>query len=278
MSLIQPMNHLIQVGCFCLSEPESGSDAFALKTRATKDGSDYVINGNKCWITNAEHSGFFIVFANADPSQGYKGITCFVVDKGTPGLSVSRPEDKLGLRASSTCPVIFEDVRVPATSVVGKVGHGYKYAIGVLNEGRIGIAAQMVGLAQGCYDHAFKYTLERRQFNSRLFDFQSMQHQLGNIATKIEAARLLMYNAARLRESGQPFIKEAAMAKWYSSEIAAETTSRCVEWMGGVGFTRDYPVEKYYRDVKIGAIYEGTSNIQLNTIAKQLHDEYVSRA
>lgn len=262
------------VGAFALSEPDSGSDAFALKTRAENKGDYFIINGNKSWITNAEHAGFFHVFANVDPSQGYKGITCFVVDKETPGFTVSRPEDKLGLRASSTCPLVFEDVKVPASQVVGKVGHGYKYAIGVLNEGRIGIGAQMVGLAQGCFDHAFGYVLERKQFGKRIFDFQGMQHQIANVATQIEAARLLIYNAARLRESKKPFIKEAAMAKFYASEVAATTTAKCVEWLGGVGFTRDFPVEKYYRDVKIGAIYEGTSNIQLNTIAKQLHDEY----
>lgn len=249
-----------------------------MKTRAVKDGDDYVINGTKSWITNAEHAGFFIVFANADPSQGYKGITAFIVDKGTKGLTVAKKEDKLGLRASSTCPVIFEDVRVPSSNIIGKFGHGYKYAILALNEGRIGIAAQMIGLAQGAFDHAMKYSLERKQFGKTIFDFQGMQHQIATVATQIEAARLITYNSARLRESGRPFIKEAAMAKFYTSEVAAFATTKAVEWLGGVGFTRDFPVEKYYRDVKIGAIYEGTSNIQLNTIAKQLQDEYTSSA
>lgn len=261
-----------------MSEAEAGSDAFALKTRAVKDGDHYVLNGTKSWITNSEHAGFFIVFANVDPSQGYKGITCFLVDRDTPGFTINKKEDKLGLRASSTCPLTFEDVRVPASNVIGKVGHGYKYAIEALNEGRIGIGAQMIGLAQGCYDHAFNYILQRKQFGKRIYDFQGMQHQLATVATQIEASRLVIYNAARLREAGKPFIKEAAMAKYFSSVVADLTTSKCVEWLGGVGFTRDFPVEKYYRDVKIGAIYEGTSNIQLNTIAKQLHDEYSARS
>jgi len=262
------------VGSFCLSETGSGSDAFALKTQAIKDGDNYVINGTKCWITNAEHAGIFLVYANVNPSLGYKGITCFVVERNTPGVSVAKREDKLGIRASSTCPVIFEDVRVPASNVIGEVGQGYKYAIGTLNEGRIGIGAQMLGLAEGCFDHAVKYTLERKQFGQKIFDFQSMQHQISQIATEIEAAKLLIYNAARLRDAKKPFIKEAAMAKYYASEVAAHTTTKCVEWLGGVGFTRDFPVEKYYRDCKIGAIYEGTSNIQLNTIAKHIADEY----
>ncbi|KAI1278051.1 Short/branched chain specific acyl-CoA dehydrogenase, mitochondrial [Halotydeus destructor] len=265
------------VGSFCLSEPDSGSDAFALRTTAVKDGNDYILNGSKSWITNAEHSGLFIVFANADPSKGYKGITCFLLDRDMPGLSVGKKENKLGLRASSTCPVIMEDVRVPAKNIVGKVGQGYKYAIEALNEGRIGIAAQMVGLAEGCFDHAVNYLLQRKQFGKRIIDFQGMQHQVAQIATLIESSKLLMYNAGRLRDAGQPFVKEAAMAKLYASQVADQTTSRCVEWLGGVGFTRDFPVEKYYRDVKIGAIYEGTSNIQLNTIAKQIQDEFAAR-
>jgi short/branched chain acyl-CoA dehydrogenase len=266
------------VGAFCLSEPDSGSDAFALKTRAEKKGDDYIINGTKCWITNAEHAGLYLVFANVDPSKGYKGITCFIVDRKTPGLSVGKKEDKLGIRSSSTCPVIFEDVRVPASSVVGTVGHGYKYAIEALNEGRIGIGAQMIGLAQGCFDHAFNYITQRKQFGKTLIEFQGMQHQVATVATQIEASRLLIYNAARLREAGKPFVKEAAMAKYYASEVAALTTTKSVEWLGGVGFTRDFPVEKYYRDAKIGAIYEGTSNIQLSTIAKQLLDEHKMKA
>ncbi|CAG2100622.1 unnamed protein product [Medioppia subpectinata] len=262
------------VGAFCLSEPDSGSDAFALKTNAVKEGSNYVLNGTKCWITNAEHAGLFIVYANANPSAGYKGITCFIVERNTPGLTVAKHEDKLGIRASSTCPVIFDNVKVPESNVVGQVGHGYKYAIGTLNEGRIGIGAQMLGLAEGCFDHAVKYTLERKQFGQRIFDFQGMQHQIARIGAEIEAAKLLVYNAARLRDAKKPFIKEAAIAKLYASEVAANASEKCVEWLGGVGFTRDFPVEKYYRDSKIGAIYEGTSNIQLNTIAKHIADEY----
>ncbi|CAG2165487.1 unnamed protein product [Oppiella nova] len=262
------------VGAFCLSEPDSGSDAFALKTTAIKDGNNYIINGTKCWITNAEHAGLFLVYANVNPSAGYKGITCFVVDRNTPGLSVSKHEDKLGIRASSTCPVIFDNVKVPESNVIGQVGHGYKYAIGTLNEGRIGIGAQMLGLAEGCFDHAVRYTLERKQFGQRIFDFQGMQHQIARIGTEIEAAKLLVYNAARLRDANKPFIKEAAIAKYYASEVAANASAKCVEWLGGVGFTRDFPVEKYYRDCKIGAIYEGTSNIQLNTIAKHIAEEH----
>ncbi|XP_053212020.1 short/branched chain specific acyl-CoA dehydrogenase, mitochondrial-like isoform X1 [Panonychus citri] len=262
------------IGAFCLSEPGSGSDAFALKTRAENKGDHFVINGGKSWITNAGHAGVFLVFANADFSKGYKGISCFIVDKQTPGVTIAKPENKLGIRASSTCGITFEDVKVPAANLLGTLGHGYKYAIGTLNEGRIGIGAQMVGLAQGCFDHAVKYTLERKQFGQRIFDFQGMQHQIANVATQIEAARLLLYNAARLRDAGANIAKEGAMAKYYSSEVATITTSKCVEWMGGVGFTRDYPVEKYYRDCKIGCIYEGTSNIQLNTIAKLLETIY----
>jgi len=212
--------------------------------------------------------------ANADPASGYKGITCFIVDRDRPGLTVAKKEDKLGIRASSTCPVIFENVRVPATSILGQYGNGYKYAISTLNEGRIGIAAQMVGLAQGCLDKTLPYLKERRQFNQRIWDFQGIQHQVADVATQLEAARLLTYNAARLKESKLPFIKEAAMAKLYSSNVATLATSKCVEWLGGVGFTKEFPVEKFYRDCKIGTIYEGTSNIQLNTIAKLLETEY----
>jgi len=264
------------VGSFCLSEPEAGSDAFALKTKAEKDGDHYILNGTKFWISNADVAGCFLIFANTDFSKGYRGITCFIVPGDTPGLSVSRKEDKLGIRASSSCPVVLEDVRVPASNIIGKIGEGYKYSIDILNEGRIGIGAQMVGLAQGCYDHAFRYTMERKQFGKPIFDFQGMQHQLAIIAAQIESARLLVYNAARLREAGRPFIKEAAMAKYITAEVATVATSKCVEWLGGVGFTKDYPVEKYYRDCKIGAIYEGTNNVQLNTIAKLLHKEYSS--
>lgn len=261
------------VGAFALSETNSGSDAFSLKTAARKDGDHFVINGSKCWITNSEQAGAFIVFANADFSAGYKGITAFIVDKDTPGLSLGRPENKLGIRASSTCPLIFEDVRVPATNIIGEYGKGYKIAIETLNEGRIGIGAQMLGLAQGVFDHAVKYTLERQAFKQKIFDFQGMQHQIAEAATRIETARLLVYNAARLREAGLPYVKEAAMAKYHAGEVAVSTANKAIEWMGGVGFTRDYPVEKYLRDSKIGQIYEGTANIQLNTIAKIIKSE-----
>ncbi|XP_053306245.1 short/branched chain specific acyl-CoA dehydrogenase, mitochondrial [Spea bombifrons] len=262
------------VGSFCLSEAESGSDAFSLRTTATKQKDYYVINGSKMWISNSEQAGVFLVMANANPSAGYKGITCFIVPRDTEGLHIGKKEDKLGLRASSTCSLNFENVKVPESSVLGQVGQGYKYAIGMLNEGRIGIAAQMLGLAQGCFDQTIPYTKQRIQFGKRIFDFQSMQHQISQIATQLEATRLLTYNAARLREAGKPFRKEACMAKYYSSEVACLTTSKCMEWMGGVGFTKDYPIEKYYRDVKIGTIYEGTSNIQLTTIAKFIEQEY----
>uniref|UniRef100_A0A3B3TZB8 Short/branched chain specific acyl-CoA dehydrogenase, mitochondrial n=1 Tax=Poecilia latipinna TaxID=48699 RepID=A0A3B3TZB8_9TELE len=262
------------IGSFCLSEAESGSDAFALKTRAEKHKDYFVINGSKMWISNAEHAGVFLVMANVDPSAGYRGITCFIVDRDTPGLEICKKENKLGLRASSTCPLNFDNVKVPEANILGEVGHGYKYAIGMLNEGRIGIAAQMVGLAQGCFDHTVPYTRQRVQFGKRIFDFQGMQHQIAHVATQIEAARLLTYNAARLKEAGRPFIKEACMAKYFSSEVATLTTSKCIEWMGGVGFTKDYPIEKYYRDCKIGTIYEGTTNVQLSTMAKFIDKEY----
>lgn len=263
------------VGSFCLSEAGSGSDAFGMKSTAKKDGDDYIINGNKLWITNSEHAGVFLVFANAIPERmnekdGYKGITLFVVPKDTPGLSLGKREDKLGIRASSTCPVNFDDVRVPSSNILGEFGKGYKYAIECLNEGRIGIGAQMVGLAQGVMDATIPYTKERKQFNQPIYNFQGMQHQISDVATKLEAARLLVYNAARLKEAGKPMVMEAAMAKYYASEIATLATSKCMEWMGGVGFVKDYPIEKFYRDCKIGCIYEGTSNIQLNTIAKLL--------
>ncbi|KAF6107285.1 acyl-CoA dehydrogenase short/branched chain [Phyllostomus discolor] len=263
-----------KVGSFCLSEAGAGSDSFALKTRADKKGDYYVINGSKMWISNAEHAHLFLVMANADPSKGYKGITCFVVDRDTEGLHIGRAENKLGIRASSTCPLTFENVKVPEANILGQLGHGYKYAIGSLNEGRIGIAAQMLGLAQGCFDYTVPYTKERIQFGKRLFDFQGLQHQVAHAATQLEAARLLTYNAARLVDARKPFVKEAAMAKYYASEVAGLITSKCVEWMGGVGYTKDYPVEKYFRDAKIGTIYEGASNIQLNTIAKLIDAQY----
>ncbi|KAG1945342.1 Acyl CoA DeHydrogenase [Pimephales promelas] len=262
------------VGSFCLSESESGSDAFSLKTKAEKHSDYYIINGSKMWISNAEHAGVFLVMANAEPAVGYRGITCFLVDRDTDGLSIGRKENKLGLRASSTCPLTFDNMKIHQKNILGKVGHGYKYAIGMLNEGRIGIAAQMLGLAQGCFDHAVPYTRQRVQFGKRVFDFQGLQHQIAHVATQLEAARLLTYNAARLKEAGRPFIKEACMAKYFSAEVAALTTSKCIEWMGGVGFTKDYPIEKYYRDCKIGSIYEGTTNIQLSTMAKIIDTEF----
>ncbi|XP_036427839.1 short/branched chain specific acyl-CoA dehydrogenase, mitochondrial-like [Colossoma macropomum] len=264
------------IGSFCLSEAGSGSDAFSLKTKAEKHKDYYIINGSKMWISNAEHAGVFLVMANADLSAGYRGITCFIVDRDTEGLEIGKKENKLGLRASSTCAVNFDSVKVHEKNILGKVGHGYKYAIGMLNGGRIGIAAQMLGLAQGCFDHAVPYTRQRVQFGKRIFDFQGLQHQIAHVATQLEAARLLTYNAARLKEAGRPFIKEACMAKYFTAEVATLTTSKCIEWMGGVGFTKDYPIEKYYRDCKIGTIYEGTSNIQLSTMAKFIDQEYDS--
>ncbi|XP_041317135.1 short/branched chain specific acyl-CoA dehydrogenase, mitochondrial isoform X1 [Pyrgilauda ruficollis] len=262
------------LGSFCLSEAGSGSDAFSLKTRAEKKGDYYIINGSKMWISLAEDAGVFFVMANTDPSLGYRGITCFVVDRNTEGLQVGKKEDKLGIRACSTCPVTFDNVKVPESNILGQVGQGYKYAIGMLNTGRIGIAAQMLGLAQGCFDRTVPYTKERVQFGKSVFDFQGMQHQIAQVATQLEAARLLTYNAARLAEAGRPAIKEASMAKYFTAEVATLTTSKCIEWMGGVGYTKNYPIEKYYRDCKIGTIYEGTSNIQLSTIAKFLAQEY----
>ena len=228
---------------------------------------------HQSWITNAGHADFFIVFANVDPSLGYKGITAFLVDRDMPGVSVGPPEDKLGLKSSSTCVVNLDEVRVPESNVVGQIGQGYKYSILALNEGRIGIGAQMVGLAQGAFEIAFDYVQQRKQFGKPVVAFQALQHQIATVATQIEAARLLVYNSARLREAKKPFVKEAAMAKWYSSEVAAFASAKAVEWMGGIGFTRGGMVEKFYRDSKIGAIYEGTSNIQLDTIAKQLLKE-----
>uniref|UniRef100_A0A8C3X4A7 Short/branched chain specific acyl-CoA dehydrogenase, mitochondrial n=1 Tax=Catagonus wagneri TaxID=51154 RepID=A0A8C3X4A7_9CETA len=263
-----------QLGSFCLSEAGAGSDLLSLKTRADKEGDYYIINGSKMWISSAADAGLFLVLANADPATGYKGITFFLVDRDTEGLHVGESEKKLGIRASSTCPVTFENVKVPETNILGQIGHGYKYALGSLNEGRIGIAAQMLGLAQGCFDCTIPYIKEREQFGKRVFDFQGLRHQVAHTATQLEAARLLTYNAARLLEAGRPFMKEASMAKYYASEIAVLTTSKCVEWMGGVGYTKSYPMEKYFRDAKIGTIYEGTSNIQLDTIAKNIDKEY----
>eukprot|EP00112_Aurelia_sp_Birch-Aquarium-sp1_P005067 Seg1574.22 transcript_id=Seg1574.22/GoldUCD/mRNA.D3Y31 product="Short/branched chain specific acyl-CoA dehydrogenase mitochondrial" protein_id=Seg1574.22/GoldUCD/D3Y31 len=258
------------VGSFCLSEASSGSDAFALKATARKDGSHFILNGSKHWISNSEHAGVFLVMANAKPEDGYRGITCFIVPKDTEGLSLGKKEDKLGIRASSTCIVNLDDVRIPEQNILGKFGHGYKYAIGSLNVGRIGIAAQMLGLAQGALDHVIPYIKDRSQFGQKLWDFQSMQHQVAHASTQLQAARLLTYNAARLKEAGLPFVKEAAMAKLYSAEVANMVASKAIDWMGGVGFVKSNPVEKFYRDAKIGTIYEGTSNIQLSTIAKHL--------
>jgi alkylation response protein AidB-like acyl-CoA dehydrogenase len=265
------------VGSYCLSEAGSGSDAFALRTRADRRGDDWVLNGQKLWITNAKESSLFLVIANTDLDKGYKGITAFLVEKGTPGFAVAKKEDKLGIRASSTCELVFEDCVVPAENVLGEVGKGYKVAIETLNEGRIGIGAQMIGLAQGAFDHAMRYVLERKQFGQAIAEFQGVQFQLADLATEIETSRLLVYNAARLKDAGRPFLKEAAMAKLHSSQTAEHVASMAVELLGGVGFTKEYPVEKYYRDAKIGSIYEGTSNMQRLTIAKQLIAEYSKR-
>jgi butyryl-CoA dehydrogenase/short/branched chain acyl-CoA dehydrogenase len=256
------------VGAYALSEAGSGSDAFALATRAVKRGDEFVLNGQKLWITNAKEAGLFIVFATIDPAAGYKGITAFLVEKGTPGFTLGRKEDKLGIRASSTCELVFRDCAVPAAQMLGEPGKGYKIAIETLNEGRIGIAAQMLGLAEGAWGHAARWAKERRQFGKPLAEFQAMQFQLAGMATKIEAARLMVYNAARLKDSGAEFLKEAAMAKVFVSEVAEEVASLAVEVFGGSGFVKDYPVEKLYRDAKIGKIYEGTSFMQLATIAK----------
>jgi butyryl-CoA dehydrogenase/short/branched chain acyl-CoA dehydrogenase len=258
------------VGAYALSEASSGSDAFALQARARQNGSEYVISGRKLWITNALEAGLFLVFANLNPELGYKGITCFIVERDRPGLQVGRKEDKLGIRASSTCELILDDLRVPAAHLLGEPGRGYKIAIETLNEGRIGIGAQMVGLAQAALHHAVAYAKQRSQFGKPIGEFQGVQFDIADMAVQVEAARLLVYNAARLRDAGQPFVSEAAMAKYHSSVAAENVASKAVEVFGGVGFTRDYPVEKLYRDAKIGRIYEGTSNIQRILIAKRL--------
>jgi len=259
---------------FCLSEPESGSDAFALKTKATKDGDGWILEGSKSWISNAMEAGLFVVFANAAPEKGHKGITAFIVEASNPGIRLGKKEDKLGIRASSTCEVILEDCRVGPDAVLGEVGMGYKMAIGLLNEGRIGIGAQMVGLAQGAFDYALQYMCSRKQFGTPIADFQGMQFQYARARMEIEAARVLVYNAARRKESGLPFVQEAAMAKLKASEVAQDVSSQCIDWLGGVGFTKEFLAEKFYRDSKIGTIYEGTSNIQLATIAKLIRAEY----
>ena len=258
------------VGAYALSEAGSGSDAFALTTRAVRDGDGWVLSGRKLWITNAAEAELFIVFATADPSAGHRGITAFLLERGTPGFAVGKKEDKLGIRASSTCELLLDDCRVPDTQVLGEVGRGYRVAIETLNEGRIGIAAQMVGLAQGALDHAIAYTQERKQFGRPIAEFQAVQFQLAQAATEIEAARLATYNAARLRDAGESFLTEGAMAKLFAAQVAERVSSLAVQLFGGVGYTKDYPVEKLYRDAKIGQIYEGTSNLQLQTIAKQL--------
>jgi len=263
------------IGAYCLSEAGSGSDAFALATRATevKDtvkGDGYAITGRKLWITNGNEADMFIVFANVNPDAGYRGITAFIVDRGTPGFTVGKKEDKLGIRASSTCELLFEDCFVPKSQILGDVGKGYKVAIETLNEGRIGIGAQMLGLAQGALDHTIAYVKERKQFGKPIADFQGVQFQIARMALDVETTRLLVYNSARLRDAGQPFLTEAAMCKIHSSEVAERVASMAINLYGGNGFVKEYPVEKLYRDAKIGQIYEGTSNMQLGTIAKNL--------
>ena len=256
------------VGAYALSEAHSGSDAFGLQTRAALKGSEYVLNGRKLWITNAKEAGLFVLFATLDRTAGYKGITAFLVENNFPGFSVGKKEDKLGIRASSTCELILEDCRIPKENVLGEPGKGYKIAIETLNEGRIGIGAQMIGLARGAWEYACKYVQERKQFGKAIAEFQGIQFQIAQMATEIEAARLMVYNCARMKDAGVNFVKEAAMTKLFASQVAERVTSLAIEIYGGYGFTKDYPVEKYWRDAKIGKIYEGTSNMQLATIAK----------
>jgi butyryl-CoA dehydrogenase/short/branched chain acyl-CoA dehydrogenase len=256
------------VGAYALSEAGSGSDAFGLQTRAALGGSEYVLNGRKLWITNGKEAGLFVLFASIDLGAGYKGITAFLVEKNFAGFSVGKKEDKLGIRASSTCELILEDCRVPKENVLGEAGKGYKIAIETLNEGRIGIGAQMIGVARGAWEYAAKYSQERKQFGKSIADFQGVQFQIAQMATEIEAARLMVYNSARMKDAGVNFVKEAAMTKLYASQVAERVTSLAIEVYGGYGYTKDYPVEKYWRDAKIGKIYEGTSNMQLATIAK----------
>jgi len=258
------------LGAYALSEPESGSDAFGLQTRATRAGDKWTLDGRKLWITNGAEAGVFVIFANADFAKGYKGITAFVVERGFPGFAVGKKEDKLGIRASSTCELILDGCEVPSTHVVGEVGMGYKVAIETLNTGRIGIGAQMIGVARGALSATLRYVRERRQFGKPIGEFQAVQFQLAQAATDLEAARLMVYNAARLEDAGEPYTMQAAMAKLFASQVAERVTSLAVELFGGYGYTKEYPVEKFYRDAKIGAIYEGTSNMQLHTIAKQL--------
>jgi short-chain 2-methylacyl-CoA dehydrogenase len=258
------------VGAYALSEAGSGSDAFALATRAEDKGDHFLISGQKLWITNAAEAGVFIVFANANPDAGYKGITAFIVERDFPGFRIGKKEDKTGIRASSTCELIFEECPVPKENVLGDPGKGYKIAIETLNEGRIGIGAQMIGVARGALEHAVAYAKERRQFGKTIADFQGVQFQIAQAATELEAARLMVYNAARLKDAGKPFLREAAMAKLFSSQICERVTSMAVEIFGGNGYSKEYPVEKFWRDSKIGKIYEGTSNMQLATIAKTI--------
>jgi butyryl-CoA dehydrogenase/short/branched chain acyl-CoA dehydrogenase len=258
------------VCAYALSEAGSGSDAFSLTTQARKDGDSYVLSGRKLWISNALEADLFLVFATVDPAAGYRGITAFLVERGTDGFTVGHKEDKMGIRASSTCELLFDDCRVPASNVVGEMGKGYKIAIETLNEGRIGIAAQMLGLAEGAFGFGVKYAKERKQFGKAIAEFQAVQFGLAEMATQIEAARMLVYNAARMKGAGVPFVKEAAMAKLFASRVAEEVASKAVEIYGGYGFVKDYPVEKFYRDAKIGSIYEGTSNMQLGTIGKMI--------
>ncbi|HEX8472688.1 MAG TPA: acyl-CoA dehydrogenase [Pyrinomonadaceae bacterium] len=260
------------IGAYALSEAGSGSDAFAMQTRAVEDGDSYLLNGQKLWITNGNEAEIFVVFANANPEAGYRGITAFIVEKGFEGFSVGKKENKLGIRASSTTEIIFDNCRVPKENVLGEVGKGYKVSIETLNEGRIGIGAQMIGLARGAFEAALAYTGERIQFGKSINQFQGVQFQLAELAVELEAARLMVYNAARLKDAGLPFVKEAAMAKLYSSRAAEHISSKAIELYGGYGFVKDYPVEKFWRDSKIGAIYEGTSNMQLQTIAKLMID------
>ncbi|TXT16000.1 hypothetical protein VHUM_00503 [Vanrija humicola] len=264
-----------KVGSFCLTEPGAGSDAFSLQTTAKLDpsGDFYVLNGTKMWISNSGEAETFLVFANVDPSKGYKGISAFVISKDM-GVEIAKKEQKLGIRASSTCVLNFDGIKIPKENVVGEIGKGYKYAIEILNEGRIGIAAQMIGLAQGAFDKAITYAYQRKQFGKAVGDFQGMGFQFAEVATEIEAAKLITYNAARLKEEGRNFTKEAAMAKYYASTVAMKAAGQAIEWCGGIGFTRDTGIEKYWRDSKIGAIYEGTNNIQLETIAKHLKKQY----
>lgn len=263
-----PRTNTDTICSYALSEASSGSDAFSLKTQARPDGDSYVLNGRKLWISNAAEADLFIVFATVDPSAGYKGITAFIIERDTPGFQVGKKEDKLGIRASSTCELLLDDCRLPAGSVLGQTGKGYKIAIETLNEGRIGIAAQMLGLAQGAWNYAAKYSHERQQFGKSIAKFQAVQFTLAEMATEIEAARLMVYNAARMKDAGINFVKEAAMAKYFVSTVAERVASQAVEIFGGYGFVKDYPVEKLYRDAKIGKIYEGTSNMQLATISK----------